>query len=700
MARKKAEQPDAGSYERHKAAAGKRQAALSLAGRDIGDLPEVANPLRKASAERDFRAFCDSYFPHTFCLPWSPDHLKVIGKIQTAVLDGGLFALAMPRGSGKTSLCEVACVWAMLYGHREFVCLVGPEEGSAVQMLDSIKIEFETNDLLEEDFPEAVFPIKKLDGIANRCKGQLCHGEQTRITWTEKEIILPTIAGSKASGVIVKVAGITGRVRGMKHKRPDGKSVRPELVIIDDPQTDESSRSPSQCATREGILSKAILGLAGPGKKISGIMPCTVIEAGDMADNILDRKKHPEWNGERTKMVYAFPTNDRLWQQYGELRADGFRRGDAGAEATEFYRQNREAMDAGSIVAWPERYNPDELSAIQNAMNWKLRDEAAFLAEGQNEPKVRQGRDDDLSAEFIAAKTNNYERRVVPLSAVRLTSFIDVQGDLLYWTVCAWEEDFGGYVVDYNAYPEQGRDYFTLRDATPTLRTVCPGAGLEGAIYAGLEKLTTFLLGMSWRRDDDADLRIERCLIDANWGESTDVVYRFCRESPFAGILLPSHGKGFTASSVPMHEYRQQPGDRVGQNWRIPGVQGKRQVRHVTFDANWWKSFFINRLAVQLGDRGCLSLFGSKPHVHRLFADHLKAEFRVKTEGRGREVDEWKLRVERPDNHWFDCAVGCAVAASIQGCKLPGIGGEKPLAKPKKRTLGAAMAARPEVKRL
>ncbi len=60
----------------------------------------------------------------------------------------------------------------------------------------------------------------------------------------------------------------------------------------------------------QSILAGAVLGLAGPGKKISGIMPCTVIRPGDMADNNLDRNRHPEWNGERTKMVYAFPKND------------------------------------------------------------------------------------------------------------------------------------------------------------------------------------------------------------------------------------------------------------------------------------------------------------------------------------------------------------------------------------------------------
>ena len=83
----------------------------------------------------------------------------------------------------------------------------------------------------------------------------------------------------------------------------------------------------------------------------------------------------------------------------------------------------------------------------------------------------------------------------------------------------------------------------------------------------------------------------------------------------------------------------------------------------------------LARLAVPMGDHGCISLFGDKPDQHRLFAEHLTNEYRVKTEGRGRTVDEWKLRPERSDNHWFDCLVGSAVAASISGAVLPGTSG-------------------------
>jgi hypothetical protein len=169
-----------------------RSMALSLSGRNIGELPAVADPERKARTERDFRFFCEQYFPQTFTLEWSDDHLKVIAKLEQAVMEGGLFAMAMPRGSGKTTLCEIACLWAILIGAREFVCLIGADEEHAANMLDSIKAELENNELLLADFPEVVFPIHSLEGIHQRAGGQLFQGKPTNIGWTAKEIVLPT----------------------------------------------------------------------------------------------------------------------------------------------------------------------------------------------------------------------------------------------------------------------------------------------------------------------------------------------------------------------------------------------------------------------------------------------------------------------------------------------------------------------------
>jgi len=119
------------NYEAHKEATNTRSRAQSESSRDIaaeGWIHEPRNLERKDACRQSFRLFCEQYFQQTFHLVWSQDHLKVIGKIETAVIDGGLFAMAMPRGSGKTTLCETACLWALLYGHREFIALIGSDD--------------------------------------------------------------------------------------------------------------------------------------------------------------------------------------------------------------------------------------------------------------------------------------------------------------------------------------------------------------------------------------------------------------------------------------------------------------------------------------------------------------------------------------------------------------------------------------------
>ena len=660
------------SYEDRRNAERDRQAEQSLAGRDIGPLPEVVNPDRKAACERNFQLFCESYFPETYSLAWSPDHLKVIEKIETAVLRGGLFALALPRGSGKTTITESAALWSMLYGHREFVVLIGATESAALELLDSLKTELEVNERLAEDFPEVCYPVAQLEGIANRCAGQLYKGERTRITWTSNEIVLPTVEGSRASGIIVRVAGITGRIRGMKFKRSDGRNVRPSLVVIDDPQTSESAGSLEQTRKRVRVLAGDILGLAGPGQKISGIMPCTIIRPGDMADIILNRNTHPDWNGEKTRMVYRFPSNMKLWEEYAEIRAEALRTEGNFQKATEFYLANREAMDAGAEVSWEARFNHDEVSALQHAMNLKFQDEAAFMSEYQNDPLPDDTADDSLlSVDEICAKINGLARRRVPLKCDRLTMFVDVQKALLFYVVIAWAEDFTGAVIDYGSWPDQHRHEYSLADANPSIQTILPKAGFEGALYAALDALTKDYLGREWEREDGAVLKIEKALIDANWGQSTDIIYTFCRQNVHAGVLLPSHGRYVGASSKPMTEYRKQPGDRLGLNWMIPNVAGKRAIRHVIYDTNYWKSFIHARLAVPVGDKGALTLYGRIPGAHQLFAEHLTAEYRVKTQGRGRTVDEWKLKPQSHDNHFLDCVAGCAVCGSMLGASLP-----------------------------
>lgn len=68
---------DPKGYEGKKEYARKREAELSLSGREIGELPSIVNPDRKKNGDRNFRAFCEQYFPMTFNLAWSADHIEI-----------------------------------------------------------------------------------------------------------------------------------------------------------------------------------------------------------------------------------------------------------------------------------------------------------------------------------------------------------------------------------------------------------------------------------------------------------------------------------------------------------------------------------------------------------------------------------------------------------------------------------------------
>ena len=171
---------------------------------------------------------------------------------------------------------------------------------------------------------------------------------------------------------------------------------------------------------RERILAGAILGMAGPGRKIAGLMTLTVVRPDDLADRILDRDKHPQWQGERTKMVYSLPKNEKLWAEYARVRAEGLRADRGIVDATAFYGKHRTAMDDGAVIAWPERFSHDELSAVQHAMNLRLQNEAAFFAEYQNEPLPEISEQDEaLTPDQIMLKVNGHDRGVGQLAPER-----------------------------------------------------------------------------------------------------------------------------------------------------------------------------------------------------------------------------------------------------------------------------------------
>ena len=98
-------------------------------------------------------------------------------------------------------------------------------------------------------------------------------------------------------------------------------------------------------------------------------------------------------------------------------------------------------------------------------MNIRIRDAAAFASEYQNEPISDDIGEDMLTADEIANKFNKINKNVVPIGAEHITAFIDVQKEVLFYSVCAWHDDFTGYLLDYGTYPDQKtRKYRPTKD--------------------------------------------------------------------------------------------------------------------------------------------------------------------------------------------------------------------------------------------
>lgn len=666
----------------HRDADLKRKRMAVRAAQNIAPVPEIQNPARRKRCKKSLRKFCEEYFPEVFVWEWSADHLRVIKALERVIRTGDMLAFAMPRASGKTCLARAAAFWAILYGYRTFVTLIGGSERLAKELIQPMKMSILENPRLLADFPEAIYPLRCLENTAKRQAQQHCDGQLTHVRWEPDRLIFATlpedvvarvlapIGGdvNPTAGSIISVTSLDAHIRGQQYQRADGSVIRPSLVLLDDPQTRASARSPGQTKLRMDLIYGDVLPMAGPGVRMSAMMTCTKIYEKDLADKILKQEDHPEWQGQCTKLVYEFPTNTKLWEKYREIRADGLRRGKGLKPATAFYRKNHKAMDKGAKIAWPERYDRDtEISALQHAMNLRFRNEETFFSEYQNEPMQEQVSDDILVPARVAEKFNGRKRGTVPLKAPFLAAFIDVHDRVLYRMVCAFEPDFTGYLIDYDTWPPQGQPWFELRTARRTLKRKYPGRSTDAAILAGLEYSIEEMLDREWPRTGGGVLRLGRLLVDM--GYKSELVAAAKHKVGGQAMIL-SRGVGIGARNRPMTEYKRKPGEQYGHHWYQPSVTGTREFPHIAIDTNYWKTFAHQAIGTPAGDPGNFTLFGRKSKDHELLAEQIAgSEYWVETTGYGRTLHEWKERPTRPDNHWLDGLVGCMVGGCMLGAK-------------------------------
>ena len=687
-------------YDRKKAASAAREKSISAKGRELKSLPPVRDPERRRHCERNLLHTLQEYFPKSFHLEFSTEHLRVIAKIQTACFAALQQAIAMPRGDGKSTICRCASMWVALNGHHRFQMLLGANAAKAVESLDSIKFQLETNELLCEDYPEIIHPIRALNRIAQNGNGQTYQGKPTYINWSGDLIRFPVIPGSPGGGAITLVAGLQEAVRGANQFDVVTQTpLRPTFILLDDPSTRKSAESDEENNTREAIINGDLLGCAGPGKPMSVLMPCTVIRPNDVASRFLDRQRNPDWRGERIPMLWSLPTNMDLWQQYDTIRRrcleeivdDLDEAPDPAvifAPCNKFYREHHAAMNEGAVVHWPGRKDPWMIDGLQLAMTLYFKNASAFFAEYQNDPLAAIETDTELLSEFeLCTRLSGFDAIVVPPWATEIVAHIDCHKRILYFVISAFSPSFEGSIIHYGTYPKQSHPYFTPRTASPTIEQLHPGAGVEGALIAAVQALAGEIFKTPYRRTDGAKMKPTLVLVDAGW--KRDPVFKAC-ETFQGGNLWPAVGRRFLPDDTPLSACKPRAGETIGQEWTVPAVHGPT-IRHVQQDANWWKTFAAARLSCPPTAPGALTLFGKAPHgipdvSHQFFAQHLTAEYPTPAAGRKRTIEIWNPKPGSTQNHWWDNVVGCCVAASVAGARfLPPVTPDSPPVKKDRR---------------
>ncbi|WP_191397163.1 phage terminase large subunit [Flavonifractor sp. An306] len=325
------------------------EAGLPLTGED---------GLRRKLGAIDMEFFGRAYFPHYFSRPSPEFHRELDAIWQQGVLKGRYpltpadtkaisrlpgvrRAVAAPRGHAKsTNLTFKGTMHSTLYGYKHYPIIISDSSEQAEGFLDNIRVEFEENTAILEDF-----------------------GPLAGSVWRSNVLVTKT-------NIKIEAIGSGKKIRGRKHR-----NWRPDLIILDDVENDENVRTPEQRSKLKNWFDKAV--------SKSGDDYTDIVYIGTLLhyDSLLAKTlTNPAYRSIKYKAVIQFSPADDLWQQWESIFTD-LDNDDREADALAFFQAHKEAMLEGTQVLWEEKLSYYDLMVMRVSEG-----EASFNSEEQNEP--------------------------------------------------------------------------------------------------------------------------------------------------------------------------------------------------------------------------------------------------------------------------------------------------------------------------
>ena len=218
----------------------------------------------------------------------SPFHLAMFDEAQRWLIPATdpaqhRSAFIAPRGAGKSTLAFLLLpMWAAAHGHLKFVAAFADSATQAELHLASFKRELDTNELLRNDFPELCQAARRPRGVAIADNQGMYYSK---------------------SGFVFAARGIDSSSLGLKVRE-----LRPDLLLFDDVEPDESNYSPYQKEKRLSTLTDAALPLSVYARVL--MVGTTTMHGSIMHDvtrAAVDPTNAPEWIAEEKIRPRYFP---------------------------------------------------------------------------------------------------------------------------------------------------------------------------------------------------------------------------------------------------------------------------------------------------------------------------------------------------------------------------------------------------------
>ena len=647
--------------------------------------PEILE--KRAELHSDYVTAHQKVFPmSTGQKPFGPEQQTAIRRFQRIVQSRGKLVQAEPRGFAKTSRAINQLLLAILEGTIRFALVVSSAIDKSEDIMEQLKTELMSNEHLREYYNNIISCFEHSEGKAYKANKITVNGEPTGMAWTTEQIIFPSLPGEPSSGAILLVRtkdnlrGISKRIR---YGEEAGRVVRPDFILLDDPQTDKDAASPTVSKKIIDTVKRSALFGGSHSKKIRAVMTITPNRMGDVATHFM--LKEPSWEVAQYPMLKSFPKNMDLWDEFASilLNFDKYKEGDrekAQRRASEFVKNNYDALHEGAEASWEWAYewdtdDPIELSAVHHAMVFYYEEgEEAFNYECQCQIEKPGEEEEILKAtpELILSRQSHTARRKVPADCKYIVTHVDCNQEILTYMTVASDTTLRPFILDYGTFPPQPGDTWKKKDlVNPLYRyySDLPREDIATQLYQAVIDLSTALGNTKYEREDGAELMHRYIGFDINW--QLDTVLRAIRECNYRSFVVGTQGLFYGVKDRPMME--QGGSDREMHFHCFTTPSADRVVPVLKMDTNNLKTLAHRGFLTNPGTIGSIKLFPPENSgAHNLLTEHLISEnpeqkINIKD---NRVVVEWSKISGAFDNEYLDNLVGCLALLFKCGCTL------------------------------